>query len=108
MRNVKVKVDKFVFPIDMLVMEIDNPRECEIILGRSFLATAQALIDVEQGELILRSDDDYLSYNVADKIAGWPSLVECCLVRRSGALTKVALKKEKKKIPSRRRRIPMV
>jgi len=34
-RNVTVKVNKFVFLIDMLVTEIDNPRECEIILGRS-------------------------------------------------------------------------
>ncbi|RYR49701.1 hypothetical protein Ahy_A07g036234 [Arachis hypogaea] len=35
-----------------------------IILGRPFLATARALIDVEQGELVLRIHDEQLTFNV--------------------------------------------
>ncbi|RYR19806.1 hypothetical protein Ahy_B03g064701 [Arachis hypogaea] len=35
-----------------------------IILGRPFLATARALIDVEQGELILRIHYEHLTFHV--------------------------------------------
>ncbi|RYQ90913.1 hypothetical protein Ahy_B09g096850 [Arachis hypogaea] len=35
-----------------------------IIMGRPFLATTRALIDVEQGELILRIHDKHLTFHV--------------------------------------------
>ncbi|PNX67295.1 hypothetical protein L195_g063450, partial [Trifolium pratense] len=37
-------------------MEEDNNWE-PLLLGRPFLATSRALIDVEMGELMLRTDD---------------------------------------------------
>ncbi|XP_031378355.1 uncharacterized protein LOC116193748 [Punica granatum] len=49
--NVLVKVDKFIFPVDFIVLEMEEDREVPMILGRPFLATGKALIDVEQGKL---------------------------------------------------------
>ncbi|GJT82224.1 putative nucleotidyltransferase, ribonuclease H [Tanacetum coccineum] len=43
--NVIVKIDKFVFPIEFLVLDMEKDYKIPIILGRPFLATAHAIID---------------------------------------------------------------
>ena len=53
LENVLVKVDKFIFPIDFVVLEMEENKDAPIILGRPFLATNKALIDVKHGELTL-------------------------------------------------------
>ncbi|XP_076908439.1 uncharacterized protein LOC143565328 [Bidens hawaiensis] len=44
--NLLVKVDKFVFPVDFVVLDMEADEKVPIILGRPFLRTAKALIDV--------------------------------------------------------------
>ena len=44
--DVLVKVDKFIFPADFIVLDMEEDKEIPIILGRPFLATGRALIDV--------------------------------------------------------------
>ncbi|XP_062103405.1 uncharacterized protein LOC133814464 [Humulus lupulus] len=51
--DVLVKVDKFIFPADFIVLDMEEDSNVPIILGRPFLATGQALIDVQKGELKL-------------------------------------------------------
>nr|GEY20129.1 reverse transcriptase domain-containing protein [Tanacetum cinerariifolium] len=59
--NVFVKVGKFYFPVDFVVLDfIADPRVL-LILGRPFLSTAHALIDVCKGEIILRHDGQSLT-----------------------------------------------
>src|SRR5262249_42778624 len=53
-KNILVRVDKFLFPIDFVVLDMDEKFEMPLILGRPFLATTRALIDVEKIRLILR------------------------------------------------------
>ena len=53
-KDVLVKVGKFYFPVDFLVMDIGENIDVPIILGRPFLATAGALIDVKNGKLTLQ------------------------------------------------------
>ena len=52
--DVLVKVDKFIFLVDFIVFDMEKDREIPIILGRPFLATGRAMIDVQRGELKLR------------------------------------------------------
>ncbi|XP_076952077.1 uncharacterized protein LOC143625691 [Bidens hawaiensis] len=47
--NLLVKVNKFVFPVDFVVLNMEANEKVPIILGRSFLRTAKALIDVYDG-----------------------------------------------------------
>ncbi|KAG8501367.1 hypothetical protein CXB51_003474 [Gossypium anomalum] len=54
--DVLVKVDKFIFPIDFFVLDMDEDVEVPLILGRPFLATARAVIDVGDGKLVLREE----------------------------------------------------
>ena len=52
--DVLVKVDKFIFPADFIVLDMEKDMEIPIILGRPFLATGRVMIDVQRGELELR------------------------------------------------------
>ena len=61
--DVLVKVDKFIFPIDFVFLEMEEDKEASLILGRPFLAIEQALIDVKDGELTLRVGDDQVKFN---------------------------------------------
>ncbi|RYR34380.1 hypothetical protein Ahy_A10g049208 [Arachis hypogaea] len=62
--NVLLKVGKYFLPTDFVILDMEESHLHPIILGRPFLATARVLIDVEKGELILRIDDEQLSFNV--------------------------------------------
>ncbi|XP_062075840.1 uncharacterized protein LOC133779964 [Humulus lupulus] len=44
--DVLVKIDKFIFPTDFIVLDMEEDTNVTIILGRPFLATRQALIDL--------------------------------------------------------------
>ncbi|XP_075078238.1 uncharacterized protein LOC142164299 [Nicotiana tabacum] len=48
--NVLVRVDRFVFPVDFIVLEMKECPDEPIILGRPFLATGSAIIDVHQAD----------------------------------------------------------
>nr|GEU45812.1 hypothetical protein [Tanacetum cinerariifolium] len=52
--DVFVKVGKFHFPADFVVVDFDADPRVLLILERSFLKTGRALIDVYEGELTLR------------------------------------------------------
>ncbi|GJX47814.1 reverse transcriptase domain-containing protein [Tanacetum coccineum] len=62
--DVFVKVGKFHFPTDFVVVDFDADPRVPLILGRSFLRTGRALIDVYEGELILRDGDEQLIFHV--------------------------------------------
>nr|GEX57306.1 reverse transcriptase domain-containing protein [Tanacetum cinerariifolium] len=55
--DVSVKVGKFHFPADFVVVDFDADPRVPLILGRSFLKTEQALIDVYKGELTLHYEE---------------------------------------------------
>jgi hypothetical protein len=56
--DVLVKVEDLVFPADFMILDIQEDEEHPIILGRPFLATSRALINVELAELTLRSGEE--------------------------------------------------
>ncbi|KAL0447978.1 UNVERIFIED_CONTAM: hypothetical protein Slati_1925700 [Sesamum latifolium] len=62
--DVLVKVGKFSIPVDFIVLDMEEDKNMPLILGRSFLATSRALIDVQKGQLTLRVDDEYVVFNV--------------------------------------------
>ncbi|GJU54889.1 reverse transcriptase domain-containing protein [Tanacetum coccineum] len=59
-----VKVGSFHFPTDFVVVDFEADPRVPLILGRSFLRTSHALIDVYEGELILRDVDERLIFHV--------------------------------------------
>ena len=75
--DVLVKVDKFIFPIDFIVLDFEADKEVPIILGRPFLATGKTLIDVQKGELTMRVNDQQVTFNVLEAMKN-PDEVEDC------------------------------
>ncbi|GJW28781.1 reverse transcriptase domain-containing protein, partial [Tanacetum coccineum] len=62
--DVFVKVGKFFFPADFVVVDYDVDPRVPLILGRPFLSTARTLIDVHGKELILRVNDEAITFEV--------------------------------------------
>ncbi|GKA84273.1 reverse transcriptase domain-containing protein [Tanacetum coccineum] len=62
--DVFVKVGSFHFPTDFVVVEFEADPHVPLILGRSFLRTDRTLIDVYEGELILRNTDEQIIFYV--------------------------------------------
>ncbi|XP_070007305.1 uncharacterized protein [Nicotiana sylvestris] len=52
--DVFVRMDKFILPVDFMILDCEVDYEVTIILGRYFLATRKVLVDVEAGELTFR------------------------------------------------------
>ena len=53
LEDVLIKVGKFVFPMDFVVIDIKEEKHVPLLLGRPFLATRAALIDVKKGGFIV-------------------------------------------------------
>ncbi|GJU19347.1 reverse transcriptase domain-containing protein [Tanacetum coccineum] len=62
--DVYVKVGKFQFLADFVVVDFDADPRVPLILGRSFLKTGRALIDVYEGELTLRVGKEAVTFNL--------------------------------------------
>ncbi|KAI3776249.1 hypothetical protein L1987_46022 [Smallanthus sonchifolius] len=62
--NLLVKVDKFVFPVDFMVLDMEADERVPIILGRPFLRTAKAIIDVFDGKISLRSGNEIVTFEI--------------------------------------------
>ncbi|GKA73284.1 reverse transcriptase domain-containing protein [Tanacetum coccineum] len=63
-RDVFVPVGKFTFPADFVIVDYESDPRVPLILGRPFLWTARALIDVHREEMILRDGNERLILNM--------------------------------------------
>ena len=68
MKNAMPWFDKFIFPTNFIILVMEEDKEVPIILGRPFLATGRALIDVQKGELRLRVQEDEVTFSVFNAI----------------------------------------
>ncbi|GJR86234.1 DNA-directed DNA polymerase [Tanacetum coccineum] len=66
--NVLIKVDKFVLPIDFVILDMPEDSRVPIILGRPFFATARAMIDVFNKKITLRVGEDEVIFDVDQSI----------------------------------------
>ncbi|GJT89296.1 reverse transcriptase domain-containing protein [Tanacetum coccineum] len=64
--DVFVKVGTFFFPADFVVVDYVADPRVPLILGRPFLRTARALIDVHGEQMTLRHDDQSVTFKVGD------------------------------------------
>nr|GEX31356.1 hypothetical protein [Tanacetum cinerariifolium] len=62
--NFSSRFGKFYFPADFVILDFVADPRVPLILGRPFLSTAHALIDVYEGEITLRHDDQPISSNI--------------------------------------------
>ena len=63
--DVLIKVGKFIFPVDFVVIDIEEDKQVPLVLGRPLLATRVDLINVKKGgELTLRVRDEAVHFNL--------------------------------------------
>ncbi|XP_014524467.1 uncharacterized protein LOC106780684 [Vigna radiata var. radiata] len=62
--DVLVKVDKFLFRVDFVIMEMEENGDVPLILGIPFMKTARVLIDVENGKLKVGVQDEEVNFDV--------------------------------------------
>ena len=62
--DVLIKVGRFIFPMDFVVIDMKEDKQVLLLLGRPFLATRATLTDVKKGELTLRVGDEAVHFNL--------------------------------------------
>ncbi|KAK8573047.1 hypothetical protein V6N12_029085 [Hibiscus sabdariffa] len=90
--DILVRVDKFIFPTDFLILDCEADEHAPIILGRSFLATSRMLIDFEKGELVLRVGEEQVKINVFSVPGQQDTAVEECKALHTSAERSTRLK----------------
>ncbi|XP_073057423.1 uncharacterized protein [Primulina eburnea] len=81
--DVLVKVDKFIFLVDFVLLDMEEDHEIPLFLCRPFLATGKALIDVHKGTgeekllRVLRENIKAIGWSIAD-IKGITSSIFSC------------------------------
>ncbi|GKA67893.1 RNA-directed DNA polymerase, eukaryota, reverse transcriptase zinc-binding domain protein [Tanacetum coccineum] len=68
MENILVRIDKFLFPSDFVVIDMLKTHNETMILGRPFLATIHAEIDVFNKEISLGIMDDRVTFDMDKRI----------------------------------------
>ena len=69
-----IKVESFIFPADFVILDCKVDFKVSIILGRPFLATGRALVDMEKGQMKFRLNNEEVTFNI------------CRSMRQSGEL----------------------
>ncbi|XP_070005513.1 uncharacterized protein [Nicotiana sylvestris] len=95
--DVLVRVDKYILPVDFVILDCEIDYEVPIILGKPFLATRKALVDVEEGELTFRVGDENVVFHVcksmrqpnSNKVCSFVDLVTEVIVEDTSAVINV-------------------
>ena len=59
-----VKVGKFIFPADFIILDMKEDSQVPLLLGRPFLETGAALINMQKGILTLRVGEETAEFNL--------------------------------------------
>ena len=86
LNDVLVKVESFIFPADFVILDCEVDFEVPIILGRPFLATGRALVDMEKGQMTFRLNNEEATFNF------------CRTMRQSGELQSISVVSHKEKM----------
>ncbi|CAJ2679650.1 unnamed protein product [Trifolium pratense] len=78
--DVLVKVDKFIFPADFVVLDMEEDEDVPIILGRPFLATGDAIIEVKKGKLTLKLGEEVV-FQVFNSLKNPSSFASCNFIQ---------------------------
>ncbi|MCO6516781.1 MAG: hypothetical protein J6586_09890, partial [Snodgrassella sp.] len=79
--DIFVNVGKFHFPADFVVVDFDADPRVPLILGRGFLRTGRALIDVYDEEITLRVGNEAVTFNL-DQTARYSSDYDVSSINR--------------------------
>ncbi|KAK0607369.1 hypothetical protein LWI29_013938 [Acer saccharum] len=79
MEDVLVNVESLYFPVDFVILEMEEDVEIPLLIGRPFLNIVGALIDVKEDKMTLRVGDEHVVFDMK-KVAKRPMEVDMCLM----------------------------
>ena len=59
-----MKVGKVILPVDFVVLDMEEDPDVPLILGRPFMATGGALIDVQSGDLTFSVNGEEIKFSI--------------------------------------------
>nr|XP_009769058.1 PREDICTED: uncharacterized protein LOC104219988 [Nicotiana sylvestris] len=62
--DVLVRMDNFVFPVDFIVLKMEENKEVPLILGRPFLTSGRAVLDIHERKLMLQVGEEPVTFNI--------------------------------------------
>nr|GEZ36152.1 hypothetical protein [Tanacetum cinerariifolium] len=77
-KNVIVKIGRFVFPVEFVVLVMKEDHKIPIILGRSLLATAHAMIDVFNKKISFEVGNKTITFDLEKSMRFPPSDDDTC------------------------------
>ena len=91
LKDVLVKVGKFIFPVDFVIMQMEEDTKIPLLLRRPFLTTGGALIDVQEGELTLRVGNEAVHFNINRSLEHPNVEVDSCMAVGNNSILNVEL-----------------
>lgn len=80
LEDIPIKVGKFFILANFVVLEMEEDSQIPINLGRPFLATARAIINVKYGKLSLIVGEEKVVFNLANSIKTLFVEDSCCRI----------------------------
>jgi len=80
LEDIPNKVGKIYIPTDFVVVDIEEDSLVPILLGRSFLATAGAVIDVKNGKIVFHVGDEKEEFEISKMMKGPSIFYSCCMI----------------------------
>ena len=67
-KDVLVKICQFTFPVDFVIMDIEEDYDIPLILGRPFMLTTKCVVDMGNGNLEMSVEDHKVTFNLFEAI----------------------------------------
>ncbi|XP_050896853.1 uncharacterized protein LOC127103647 [Lathyrus oleraceus] len=80
LENVFIRIGQFYIPTDFIIMDIKEDSNILIILGRPFLATVGAIIDVEKGKLTFEVGEEKVEFILSRFLKAPVIEYSCCFI----------------------------
>jgi len=78
--DIPVKIEGIYIPADFMIVGIEENPDVPIILGRPFLATAGAIVDVKNGRIVFQVSDEMVEFELENVMKG-PAFYSCCMIK---------------------------
>ena len=95
--DVLVKIDKLIFPADFYILEMNEAclkPSHSILLGRPFLKTAKAIINVDKGSLSVEFDGDIVTFNIFESMRYPDECLSLCSIELHDGVDELSIHDE--------------
>lgn len=64
LKDVMIKIYKFSFPVDFMLLDVEEDPKIPLILGRPFMKIIKMQVDIEKGQMKVKAKDHEICFNM--------------------------------------------